>query len=68
MLDHLGCLLLSDYVECIGPEGVRGRLKLYLWGYDLLQQWNTQINNPAVSEIDHKPTHAPGKDDYNKVL
>ena len=28
-----------------------------LWGHDLLQQWNTQINIPAVPE-----THNFGKD------
>ena len=27
-----------------------------LWGRDLLQQWNTQINIPAVSETDGKRT------------
>ncbi|KAL1770787.1 protease, partial [Sigmodon hispidus] len=41
------------WLECIGPEGQRGRLKSYmaniavnLWGRDLLQQWNTQIKIP----------------------
>ena len=39
------------------PNGQRERLRLYvaniavnLWGHDLLQQWNTQINIPAVPE------------------
>ena len=43
------------WVECIGPEGQIGRLRPYipktsvnLWGHDLLQQWNTQINIPAA--------------------
>ena len=43
------------WIECIGPEGQRGRLRSYLaniamnlWGHDLLQQWNTQINIPAA--------------------
>ena len=43
------------WVECIGPEGQKGRLRPYvaniavnLWGLDLLQQWNTQINIPAA--------------------
>ena len=39
-------------VDCIGLEGQRGKLRPYvavnLWGHDLLQQWNTQINIPAV--------------------
>lgn len=45
------------WVFCIGPEGHRGRLKPYLqyiainlWGHDLLQQWNTQINIPPVTD------------------
>ena len=44
------------WVDCIWPEGQRGKLRPYmantavnLWGHDLLQQWNTQINIPAVS-------------------
>ena len=48
----------SRWVECIGPEGQRGKLRPYvaniavnLWGHDLLQQWNTQINMPAIPEI-----------------
>ena len=28
-----------------------------LWGHDLLQQWNTQVNIPAVPK-----THVSGKD------
>ena len=42
-------------VLCIRPEGEKGRVKRYvaniavnLRGCDLLQQWNTQINIPAV--------------------
>ena len=31
-----------------------------LWGHDLLQQWNTQDNIPAVSETDNKLTHISG--------
>lgn len=52
------------WVECIGPEGWRGRLRPFesnivvkLWCCDLLQQRNTQINISAFSEIDCKPTH-----------
>ena len=52
------------WVDCIGPEGQRGKLRPYvadiainLWGCDLLQQWNTQINIPAVSG-----SHDSGKD------
>ena len=33
-----------------------------LWGHDLLQQWNIQINIPAVSEIKDKPMHVSVKD------
>ena len=29
---------------------------------DLLQQWNTQVNIPAVLETVHKPTHLSGYD------
>ncbi|KAL6040906.1 hypothetical protein STEG23_037882 [Scotinomys teguina] len=54
----------SRWVECIGPEGQRGRLKPYvanvavnLWGRDLLQQWNTQIKIPTISEKDYRPMH-----------
>ncbi|KAL6068070.1 hypothetical protein STEG23_001423 [Scotinomys teguina] len=52
------------WVECIGPEGQRGRLKPYvanvavnLWGRDLLQQWNTQIKIPTLSEKDYRPMY-----------
>ena len=45
----------TRWVECIGPEEQRQRLRSYianltvnLWGHDLLQQWNTQINIPIV--------------------
>ena len=45
---------------CIGPEGQKGILKPYvagiainLWGRDLLQQWNTQINIPPVSDTNY---------------
>ncbi|MGE9640383.1 pol protein pepsin-like aspartate protease and reverse transcriptase [Escherichia coli] len=48
-------------VVCIGPEGQKGRLKPYvadiainLWGRDLLQQWNTQINIPPVSDTNYE--------------
>ena len=44
-----------------GPEGQRGILKPYvaniainLWGQDLLQQWNTQINIPPNTEVSHR--------------
>ena len=44
---------------CTGPEGQKGILKPYvaditinLWGCDLLQQWNTQINIPPVYSSD----------------
>ena len=44
------------WVNCIGPDGQIGKLRPYvaniavnLWGRDLLQQWNTQINIPAAS-------------------
>ena len=54
----------TRWVECIGPEGQIGRLRPYianiainLWGRDLLQQWNTQINIPVVPG-----THNSGKD------
>ncbi|KAL6094337.1 hypothetical protein STEG23_002841 [Scotinomys teguina] len=47
----------ARWLECIGPEGQRAKLKPYvaniamnLWGRDLLKQWNTQINIPPVSE------------------
>lgn len=33
-----------------------------LWGHVLLQQWDTQINIPEVSEMDHKPTLMSGRD------
>ena len=43
------------WVDCIGPEGQRGKLRSYvaniavnLWGHDRLQQWNTQNNIPIV--------------------
>ena len=52
------------WVGCIGTEGQRGKLRLYvatitvnLWNNELLQQWNTQINIPAIPE-----THVSGKD------
>ena len=42
-------------VECIGQKEQIGKLRPYianiavnLWGCDLLQQWSTQINIPAV--------------------
>ena len=46
----------TRWINCIGPDGQIGKLKPYvaniavnLWGHDLLQQWNTQINIPAAS-------------------
>ena len=46
----------TRWVNCIGPDGQIGKLRPYvaniavnLWGSDLLQQWNTQINIPAAS-------------------
>lgn len=54
----------ARWLECIGPEGQRGKLKPYvaniavnLWDHDLLQQWNTQINIPPTSETNYKLTH-----------
>ena len=48
----------------MGPDRQKGRLKLYVanitvnvWGHDLLQQWNTQINISVVPK-----THVSGKD------
>ena len=45
----------TKWVECLRPEGQRGRLRPYvaniavnLCGHDLLQQWNTQVNIPAA--------------------
>ena len=52
------------WIECIGPKGQRERLSpnvanivVNLWGYDLLQQWNTQVNIPATSK-----TYLSGED------
>ena len=52
------------WVDCIGPEDQKGKLRPYvadiainLWGCDLLQQWNTQINIPVIPG-----THISGKD------
>ncbi|ERE84747.1 HERV-K-7p22.1 provirus ancestral Pol protein [Cricetulus griseus] len=49
-----------NLVVFIGPEAQKGRLKPYvadiainLWGRDLLQQWNTQINIPPESNTNH---------------
>ena len=54
----------TRWVDCIGPEGRRGKLRTYVaniavnvWGCDMLQQWNTQINIPAVPR-----TYNSGKD------
>ena len=33
-----------------------------LWGHDLWQQWKTQSNIPAASEMEHKPIHVSGND------
>ena len=56
------------WVDCIGSEGQRGKLMtymanvaVYLWGCDLLKQWNTEINIPLTSAKDHKPDHVSGK-------
>ena len=45
----------TRWVEYIGPEGQIEKLRPYvaniamnLWGRDLLQQWNTEINIPAT--------------------
>ena len=45
----------TRWVKYIGLEGQNGRLRSYvsniavnLWGHDLLQQWNTQVNVFAV--------------------
>ena len=50
-------------VDCIGPEGQRGKLRPYVaniavnfWGREPQQQRNTQINIPAV-----RGTHNSGK-------
>ena len=52
------------WIDCFRPEYLRGKLRSYvadvainLWGHDLLQQWNTQINISAVPG-----THNSGKD------
>lgn len=46
-----------SWVECIEPGAQGERMKSYvdnirvnLWSYDLLQQWNNQINIPTVPE------------------
>ena len=56
------------WVQCIGPEGHRGILKPYvaniamnLWGCDLLQQWNTQINSPPILETNRNLTYVSGE-------
>ena len=49
----------TQWVECIGLEGQIGRLRpyisniaVYLWGLDILQQWNTQISiSPAPQNL-----------------
>ena len=60
----------TRWVKCRGPEGQKERLRPYvaniavnLWGHDLLQQWNIQINIPAVPK-----THVSGKDIIYKIL
>ena len=47
----------TRWVNFIGPDGQIGKLRPYvanivvnLWGCDLLQQWNTQINIPDASK------------------
>ena len=49
------------WLDCIGPEGQKGRLKPYvadievnLWGCDLVQQWNTQIKIPPGPGINQR--------------
>ena len=32
-----------------------------LWGCDLLQQWNTQINIPPILETNHKLMYVSGE-------
>ena len=69
-IQFLGIGILSQvkkstrWAKYIGPEGQKGRLRPYvaniavnLWGHDLLQQWNTQVNIPAIPK-----THVSGKD------
>ena len=48
----------TKWDKSIGPEKQRGRLRSYianiavnLWGHDLLQQWNIQINIPAAQKL-----------------
>lgn len=48
------------WLECLGPEGQRGILNLYVaniamtsWGNDLLQQWNSQIDIHSKLETKH---------------
>lgn len=43
------------------PKGQRKKLQVYvtnvalnLWGCDLLQQWDTQINFPSILDANHK--------------
>lgn len=53
-------------MECKGSERQRERLRPFLanvpvklWGHELLQPWNTQINILPISQMDHKPMHVP---------
>lgn len=54
----------SRCVKCRRTEGQRGKLETKLaniarnlWGCDLLQQWNIQINIPPITETNHKLTN-----------
>ncbi|ERE72946.1 Pol polyprotein [Cricetulus griseus] len=56
-------------VICIGTKGQKGILKPFvadiainLWGHDLLQQWNTQINIPPVSDTNYVQSLDSSKD------
>ena len=54
---------ITIWVECINPEGQRGRLRPYVTNITgnllcckILQQWNTPINTPKVTETILTPT------------
>ncbi|KAL6087981.1 hypothetical protein STEG23_022841, partial [Scotinomys teguina] len=64
----------ARWLECIGPEGQRAKLKPYvaniamnLWGRDLLKQWNTQINIPPTSET-NQLTHVSERNTRSPVI
>ncbi|MGE9501733.1 hypothetical protein ACQP3D_25365, partial [Escherichia coli] len=49
-----------NWIVFIGREGQKRWLKPYvtdiainLWGHNLLQQWNTQINIPPISDVNY---------------